>query len=298
MTYSAASLSVIVVSYNARETIGGVLEALAAQTVQGFETVLVDSSTDGTADLVRERFPSVHVHHFRDRMFPGKARNAGLRATGRPLAAFVDADCLADPDWVENMLQAHNSPQGRRRWIVGGSVGVANPGNLDGWASFLCEFTPWLRVGADRAMADQPTCCYSMKREAFERFGPFLEDGYCSDTAFNWKAHAAGQGPWFVPAMHVRHINPPDLARITAKQRMHGEAFARLRAKREAWTWTHARLRAITAPCLPLLLWKRAALQVWRVPEYRRPFLRATPKLARVLAAWSWGEARGYWHAC
>ena len=295
--YGPESLTVAIVSYNSRSTIGRALDALARQTTLGFETLVIDSSDDGTEIQIAKLYPGARLVHFAERHFPGKARNAAMRHRDRELIAFVDADCIAEPDWVERILAAHNDPANANRWIIGGSVGVANPESTAGWASFFCEFSPWLRGGPSRPLTDIATCCYSMKRTAFERFGPFVEDGYCSDTVFNWRAGAEGQSPLFVPGIHVRHINPTGMRRIAAKQRMHGERFAGIRAREKRWSRSRSLFSAVTAPLLPLYLWVRTGLRVLRAPGYRKAFLRATPCLWCVSIAWSWGEARGYLRA-
>lgn len=295
--YRGDMLSVAIVSYNSRATIERALAALAAQSVQGFETLVVDSSNDGTGEVIAARFPQVRLVSATERLYPGKARNAAVREARGELVAFVDADCLAEPDWVEQILAAHNDPASKGRLIIGGSVGTANRESLAGWASFFCEFSPWLPVGVPRLVNDIPTCCYSMKREAFERFGPFEEEGYCSDTIFNWRAVAGGQQPLFVPAMHVRHINPTKLGRIVSKQRMHGERFGTVRAREQGWGRRQSRLYACAGPLLPAVLWLRTARRLRQAYGYWQPFLKATPLLWCVLMAWCVGEAFGYWRA-
>lgn len=293
--YASNKLTVAIVSYNARTTIGRTLTALAEQSAAGFETLVVDSSHDETHLEIAGRFPSVRLIHVQERLFPGKARNVAVREARGELLAFVDADCVAAPDWVERILAAHNDPRYEGQLIIGGSVGAANPESLAGWASFFCEFSPWLRWGRPRLVDDIPTCCYSMKREAFARFGPFDEEGYCSDTTFNWRAVAGGQPPLFMPAIHVRHENPTKLARILEKQGMHGERFGTVRARQHEWSRWRARIWAGAAPFLPIVLWLRTARRAWRAGGHARPFLLATPLLAPVLAAWCLGEARAYW---
>ena len=55
-------VSVVMASYNARATIARSLQALTAlATDVRFEIVVVDSSTDGTAELVAADFPAVRL---------------------------------------------------------------------------------------------------------------------------------------------------------------------------------------------------------------------------------------------
>ena len=286
-------LTVAIVAYNAAATIRDTLGSLERQTVTGFPVLVVDSSDDPTAELVRREFPQVRLHHVEERMFPGAARNLALALSETPVIAFVDADCLAAPDWVERILEE----QARDGLIVGGSIGAANPASTIGWAYLFCEFSGWLKAGEPRTVRDLATCCFSMKREAFDRFGPFPQQGYCSDTVFCWRAADAGKPPRFVPAIAVLHQNPTSLGAIVSKQHGHGRRFARIRAREKKWGALHCGLRALTAPLLPAYLWLRTALRVAAAPGHRLPFLRATPALLLVLTAWSAGEARSYAHA-
>src|ERR1051325_3213870 len=91
---NAPHLSVVIASYNSRRTIARCLESLEAQTYGDFEIVVVDSSSDGAARAVEERFPDVRLVTFPTRKFPGDARNAGVRAARGEIIAFIDADCI------------------------------------------------------------------------------------------------------------------------------------------------------------------------------------------------------------
>src|SRR5436190_12093463 len=120
-------ISVVIASYDARETIGQALAALAAsETAVPFEVVVVDSAGDGTSEVVASQFPDVVLVRSGRRLYPGDARNAGVeRARGRILA-FTDADCLVERGWVERAARAH----GRGLSAVGGSIVNANPQTL------------------------------------------------------------------------------------------------------------------------------------------------------------------------
>ena len=72
-------ISVIVASYNSKGTIEGCLRSLENQSHYGeIEIIVVDSSTDGTAEFVEEKFPKVRLFKFRERKYCGDARNIGI----------------------------------------------------------------------------------------------------------------------------------------------------------------------------------------------------------------------------
>jgi GT2 family glycosyltransferase len=286
-------LTVIVVSYNSRKTLGSCLDSLLNQTARGFRTLVVDSSTDGSDDIVEREYGLAELVRSSQRLFPGDARNLGMRRVVTPLVAFVDADCIAASDWVERIVAAHDATD----LIIGGSIGVANPASVPGWALYFCEFSGWLPLGKIRTMSEIPTCCLSFKRAAFDSFGPFLERSYCSDTLFNWKAGKAGHPPLFVPEIHVRHQNPTAVGYILGKLRMHGETFGRVRAQFWQWGWMMRKTRSASWILLPPWLWLRTAWRVMGAPEYRWRFLRATPLILAGFTCWSWGEAVAYWNS-
>src|SRR5262245_8869166 len=71
--------SVIVLSYNSQKTIRASLNSLAAQkTSVRFEVIVVDSSSDATATIVKEQYPWVRLVRLAQRALPGETRNVGV----------------------------------------------------------------------------------------------------------------------------------------------------------------------------------------------------------------------------
>lgn len=286
------ALSVIIASYRSSATIARTLESLRRQQFPGeFETIVVDSSDDRSATLVAQQFPEVRLFTFAVRKYPGDARNYGVRQAKSDLIAFIDADCVAAPDWVARIVDAHRQ---RHDLVIGGAVGNGNPEHLVGWAYYFCEFSRWMPAFSEQSMAEIPTCCLSMKRAAFEEFGPFLEGTYCSDSAFNWKLTRAGQPPRFVPDIRVDHINPTGLRRFVKHAPFHGRSFARIRCREQLFSSGKRLLYAALSPLLPFLLFGRTVSRVFRLPRFWWPFIKAAPLVFLGLAAWSWGEMQGY----
>lgn len=286
------ALSVIVACYNARGTIVRCLEALSRQDCTDFEIIVVDSSTDGTANLVAEHFPRVRLLREKMRRYPGDARNIGVRSAAADILAFTDADAVAAPDWVGKLLKAHRDPAP----LIGGSVGVANPQRLVSWAAYFCEFSNVMPAGLPRHGVETPTVCFSMKRRLFEQYGPFLEGSYCSDTAFQWHAIEGGYPTLFLPEVRVDHINIDHLRRFVCKQYMHGRTFAQVRVRTRRLPKWQVMLLMAGAPLLPGLLVWRIARNVLQARMWRMRFAVASPLVLLGMTAWSAGECAGYAH--
>jgi len=286
-------ISVIIPSYNSRETIERCLRALETQIDrQGVENevILVDSSNDGTDKLVTAQFPWVKLFHFSERVMDGNARNFGISQAQSDLLAFVDADCVVEDHWLAEMVAAHQKVDP----AIGGVIAHANPESYVGWANYFCEFTQWLPQSLTRPMDDIPSACYSVKRWAFEKYGPFLEDTFCSDTAFNWQLQKAGYAPLFVPTIRVSHLSLYTLKSLLLKKMWHGRAFAKMRVVEQAIPLWKRLLYCGGSGVLPFVLFYRRAQLVTQHSPYIVPFIKSAPLVWLALAAWSLGEAQGY----
>ena len=199
-------VSVIVPSYNSARTIRACLEAVLGQeTGRSYEVIVVDSSTDGTADIVGREYPGVRLIRRRERTFAGAARNAGVRASRGRYVVMIDSDCVASRDVLERMVRRH---EGGGYAAVGGSVGNGTPGSLSGTVGFLIEFKELMPSTPERFERSVPTGNAAYRREVFERFGYFDEDMWLTeDLLFNWRLYEAGEKLLFDPEIRAVHLN-------------------------------------------------------------------------------------------
>lgn len=284
-------LTVIIAAYYARATIGACLESLRRQTLPGcFEVILVESSGDGTADDVNQHFPEVRVLCFDQRKFCGDARNIGISRARADIVAFIDADCLAGPTWVEEILQAHETP----RLAIGGAIANVSSSNLVAWAAYFTEFSDWLPAGPSRVITDIAGANMSYKKKVFDRFGKFMEGTYCSDTEFHWRLAQHGVHLEFEPSILIAHDSLESLRGFLGHEVYHGRSFARVRTKAQRFS---AIKRWLYALAFPLIAIKKLLEICWRVlgrRVYLKSFLASLPLVALGVAAWCAGEAIGY----
>ncbi len=101
----APRLAVVVVSFEARETLLAGLDALRAHASLPLELVVVDNaSTDGSADAVRARHPEALVIANAENVGFARACNQGWRASRAPHVLFLNPDAEVTPGAVETLV--------------------------------------------------------------------------------------------------------------------------------------------------------------------------------------------------
>lgn len=220
-------ISIIIPSYNSASTIAACLAALHRQTFQGSrEIILVDSSIDRTPSIVARLYPDIRYVHLKEKTDPGKARNIGISLSRGGLIAFIDSDCVAAPDWLERINEAHRSPYN----VVGGAVINGNQaGDRVAMAGYIAEFREYLPTQPGREVDHVPTCNISYKRSVFERFGLFEGRYYPQeDLVFNRRLRSEGEPILFDPEIRVRHHHRSRLVDFLRHQHRIGVVTAKV----------------------------------------------------------------------
>src|SRR6266516_4814520 len=215
--------SVVIPAFNARKQIGSALVSLHRQTLdEPFEIIVVASGEDNCAEYIRQQHPSVQVIESPRRLYPGQARNAGVRAACGEIVAFASADTQAPPSWLAQRLAAHRSGCE----LVGGSILNGTPGSWVGTAGYLLEYSALLPVEVLLRRQDVPHAL-SFKRSVFELLGEYPEDVLTGeDTIFNTRCIDAGLSFGFAPPDGLMHENPRRLRDFLTHAAAHGRGLA------------------------------------------------------------------------
>ena len=109
-------LSVIIPTYNNRETLRRTLDAIAAQDFprDRYEIVVLDDgSTDGTPDMVHTYQAPVDVRYQRqENRGRAAARNAGSRLARGRILVYLDSDIIARPDMLSRHMRYYEQRNG------------------------------------------------------------------------------------------------------------------------------------------------------------------------------------------
>lgn len=217
---STPTVSIVLTTRNAAGTLPAVLDAIARQRVDfAFETIGVDSgSTDGTADLLRQRVDSV-ISIRAESFDHGLTRNLGIeRARGELVVMLVqDAEPVSE-SWLAALTgPLFADPQlagtfGRQRPRPGasavtrhylsryvGASDVARIVTVPGGAR-LEQLEPWERL--DRCTFDNVCSCI---RRSVWAVHPFRSTPIAEDVEWAKEVLTAGHKLAFVPAAAVVH---------------------------------------------------------------------------------------------
>ena len=268
-------VSVIIVTWNGRQYLEACLESVAAQQGVDTETIVVDNaSTDGTAVLVRDRFPWVRLVALdENRGFAG-GNNAGARvAQGRHLA-FLNNDTVAHPGWLQALRKGIDVESG---FVLATSrivymhdpdiIDSAGDGFLRWGGAFKRHHGAAAQVASESAevFGICGAACLVLKT-VFDELGGFDEDFFASheDVDLSYRARLRGYRCRYVADAIVRHHGSATIGNISRFAVLYGqrnlEAAAAYFMRRGLFgTFLRAKLAALGG--LPLMIRKRSEVQ-------------------------------------
>lgn len=214
----ATSASVVIPNWNGRDLLErylpGVVEAMAGNPRN--EVIVVDNgSTDGSADYLKENFPSVRLIALDRNLGFGGGSNAGFQAARNEVVVLLNSDMRVDPGFLAPLLEGFTDS---KVFAVSCQIFFSDP-NKKREETGLTEGawqTGHLRV---RHVIDpditQPYPCFyggggscAFDRRKFIELGGFdelLKPFYLEDTDLGYMAWKRGWKVLYQPASHVWH---------------------------------------------------------------------------------------------
>jgi hypothetical protein len=221
-----ADVSAVVVTYNSARWLERSLESVRAT---GAELIVVDhGSTDGTLDLVRERFPEARLIEQKNLGF-GAGNNTGMRAASGRYFLLLNADAWLTGDALDRLVAfADEHPEaavvGPRLLNPDGTLqrsvrGYPTPWRLATEFFFLRKLAPGSRLfnaffgaGFDHESVREAEflggACLLVRRDAVDSIGGFDEDYFLMSEEVDWcyRFRQAGWKVLFYPGAEVFHV--------------------------------------------------------------------------------------------
>lgn len=227
MAEIAPLVSVIIPTYNRKESILPTLDSLARQTYPSdqFEIIVVDDGcTDGTSETVAAEYPAVHLIG-QTNQGAAAARNTGATLARGDYLVFIDDDIVLHEQYLEEIVGACAR---EHTFLAMGQVQPAVDAPVDPWSLVR---TREYRASMVNQTTEVPfTSCVSnnlcLRKSAFLDVGGWhnvVGDGPATwaDVLFGHAAHQKGYKLILVPAArlwhHDRWATTLDLARQRAE---------------------------------------------------------------------------------
>lgn len=215
-------VSIVIPTWNRRDLLAECLQALSAQTLQDFETIVVDdASTDDTAAFVREEYPAIRLTRLESNRGFAAAVNTGiLLARGEWILLLnndvtLAPDCLerllagaaaADADMVAPLILWRDEPD--RVYAAGDRILPNGRPESIGFRASLDDFQLPARIFGVSAAAG----CY--RRAIFDTAGLLDERfiAYFEDADLCFRARLAGFKAALVPEARAWHVGSASIA--------------------------------------------------------------------------------------
>lgn len=213
-----SAASVVIPNWNGRDLLEkylpSVVEAMAG--IPRNEVIVVDNgSADGSAEFVRNHFPTVRLLALEKNLGFGGGSNAGFRAAKNDIVVLLNSDMRVAPDFLPPMLAAFDDPE---VFAVGCQIRFTDPKKKREETGLTQS---WWEDGALRVrhrLEDEVTglypCAYpgggssAIDRRKFLELGGFdelLRPFYAEDTDLGYMAWKRGWKVLYQPASLVWH---------------------------------------------------------------------------------------------
>lgn len=227
---STPEISVLVCTRNRSEHIGDCIRSILQSPLRSMELLVIDQSdADDTAAIVlANQDPRLRYLRTSTRGL-SRARNIGIEASRAPIVLFTDDDCLAEPTWVERMLEQF--AQDPKREAVYGRVMAYGKGAEGETCPTIMETMEPRQVEGLKRERVQGAVGHgnnmAFRRDCFLRHGLFLEwlgagtpmtGG--EDTDFSFRLLRAGARIYYSPEPVVHHDNWMPIEK--ANRQLHG----------------------------------------------------------------------------
>jgi N-acetylglucosaminyl-diphospho-decaprenol L-rhamnosyltransferase len=209
------AVSVVIPNYNGASFIGSCLDALLAQERPPDDVLVVDNgSTDGSAAMLREKYPDVRVEALVTNLGFAGGVNHGIRATSTPLVAVLNSDAIVDRRWLAELLAA---PRPDDVWAWGSVLVAEETGRIESAGDLCSPLGLASKHLRDRPLDELPTEPYEvfappgaaplLRRDVFDELGGYADHFfmYYEDVDLAFRARLRGYRALQIPTARVRH---------------------------------------------------------------------------------------------
>ena len=188
-------VSVVIITRNEEKYMKDLLDSLVTQTIMPHEIIIVDAeSTDKTQRIVRRYMRKYDfIKLYIQPGTRGEGRNYGAKKATGDVIAFIDADCIANAFWIQEVIEGMKKAD----VVAGQSVRLGYE-----------AFSDLQRVGIIHNGVDvtYPSCNLAYSKKVFKKikgFDPWFKEA--EEVDLNFRAVDAGYKLIYMPEAIVYH---------------------------------------------------------------------------------------------
>lgn len=212
-------LSIIILSFNKQALLSACLQSVFA-TIKSisFEVIVLDNaSSDDSVQMVKKKFPQVHLIENKTNLGFGNGINEATKYAQGEFFLFLNNDTTILEEHIDHIISFYK--QGKNVGIIGGSLYNTDGSPQRSYSSFysLSKVFTMLFFGehftssdvAQTKIVDWVTgACMLIKKDFFEALGKYDENifMYVEDMEICWRVHNKGYNVYFSPDLKVKHM--------------------------------------------------------------------------------------------
>lgn len=281
-------LSVVLASQNALTSVSDCLKTLENQCKsEDIEIIVVDNSTDDTAEIVKREFPNVNlINAAKDKLIP-ELWGIGIKKSAGEYVALTTTHFVPSDDWIAETLLANEADYAG----IGGAIENDANGGIVSWAVYFCRYSPYMlpfdKVEVEDFAADNA----SYKRRDLQFVEEARGDGFWENFVHQ-KMRKADMKLLKTPEIIVYHRDSFTFSGFMNQRFHHGKQFGNTRAAQ--MVLTTRLVYAALSPVIPFLYLYRIVGRVFAKKRNIGKLVLASPVLILFLLSWSAGEFSGY----
>lgn len=212
---AGSDVTVVIPNYNGMAYIEACLKALLKDAPEAEILVVDNASSDGSRELVEEKFPVVCVLVLDKNYGFSRAVNEGIRASSRPYVILLNNDTEVLPGFTENLAEVLREDES----VFSASaklLSLSDPEKIDDAGNFYCALGWAFARGKDKSVAyyEEQDEIFSAcagaavyRKRLFDEIGLFDEAhfAYLEDVDVGWRARIAGYRNVYAPKAKVLH---------------------------------------------------------------------------------------------
>lgn len=198
-------ISVVVPHHNGIADLKECLLSLVSQSYprERFKIIVVDNALDRDLKTKLSSYLKNITIIEEERKGVSYARNKGVSRARGEIVAFIDQDCVAEPDWLANIAMAFS--KNKKAAVVAGEIRAFRPRTAVEryYETLMCQ-----KRNLSFPLPYFVTANVALRRSVFDEIGPF-DSGFpsCEDVDMSWRLIDNGYEIEYAPQAVVYHKN-------------------------------------------------------------------------------------------